>query len=465
MGNASFASARPAGLATAGLLALALAGLPITASGATTGVVADSERVAAVAKPGTQPTQVGTIEQLRNAIERANKRDGRQRIRLSDDIEFDQGARSEGGVRFGDLDVSDDLVVNGGGKTIDARRVDRIFDVAKGAKLTLRNVTLTGGAPRATESGGAIAVQGTLKAKKVSLRNNKVKGELASGGAIFNDGGKVTIVKSQLANNTSVRAGGAIEALEGTTVIRGSALARNSTGNEPGNGGALHLTGAGVVTITDTKVVKNEAGAEGGGLWNSAEGVFTIKDSIVKKNQAGGVEADQGGGGLYNDGGRLRVAGSTVSGNRATGELGSGGGILNVNGVLRVAGTTVSDNSSNRAGGGIETSAGDVMLKNVDLVDNSTGKAPGNGGGLHLTGAAAVTYDGGRTTGNRADAQGGGLWNSETGRLIVTDVTIRKNKAPEKRNNYNDGGVFTVDGEPVASDNEGEGGGGLPLPF
>ena len=152
--------------------------------------------------------------------------------------------------------------------------------------------------------------------------------------------------------------------------------------------------------------------------------------------------------------------------NKATGELGSGGGILNVNGVLRVTGTTVSDNSSNRAGGGIETSAGDVTLKNVDLIGNSTGKAPGNGGGLHITGEAAVTYDGGRTVRNKAAAQGGGLWNSETGRLIVTDVTIRKNKAPEKRNNYNDGGVFTVDGQPVASDNEDDGGGlPLPLPF
>jgi ribosomal protein L24 len=465
MGNARSTSTRTAGLATAGLLALALAGVPTTASAATPGAVPDSDVTARSAKPGTQPTTVSNINQLRAAIERANKRDGRQRIRLGDDIEFDKGARSKGGVRFGDLDVSDDLVVNGGGKTIDARRVDRIFDVAKGAKLTLRNVALTGGAPKATESGGAITVQGTLKAKKVSLRKNKVKGDLASGGAIFNDGGKVTIVKSRLANNTSVRAGGAIEALEGTTVIRGSALARNSTGDEPGNGGALHLTGAGVVTITDTKVVRNEAGAEGGGLWNSAEGVFTIKDSVVKKNKAAGAEADQGGGGLYNDGGRLRVAGSTVAKNKATGELGSGGGILNVNGVLRVTGSTVSDNSSKRAGGGIETNAGDVTLNNVKLVGNSTGKAPGNGGGLHLTGDAAVTYDGGRTTRNKAAAEGGGLWNSETGRLIVTDVTIRKNKAPEKRNNYNDGGVFTVDGEPVASDNDDGGGLPFPLPF
>ena len=84
------------------------------------------------------------------------------------------------------------------------------------------------------------------------------------------------ILKKRTEGHEGTRYGGA------RTAAVGAQLFRNTTGDEPGNGGALHLTGAGVVTITDTKVVRNEAGAEGGGLWNSADGVFTIKDSIVK---------------------------------------------------------------------------------------------------------------------------------------------------------------------------------------
>ncbi len=454
MGHARRTTRTTAGLATVGLLTLALAGVPTTASADT--AVADA---AVAAKPGTRAATAATITQLRTAVKRANKRDGKQVVKLTSDIAFDRSDK-----KAGDLTVTDDLVVNGAGKTIDARKVDRIFDVADGATLTLRNVKLTGGAPKATESGGAVLVAGTLKAKKVSMVGNTVRGELASGGAIFNDGGKVVVVKSRLAGNDAVRAGGAIEALEGTTVVRGSALAKNTTGAEPGNGGALHLTGPGDVKVTNSKVVKNKASAEGGGLWNSADGTMLVKDSVIVKNKAGGDEADQGGGGLYNDGGELTVIDSSVSKNKATGESGSGGGILNVLGDLVVEKSSVATNTSKRAGGGIETSAGTVELSKVDLTGNKTGANPGNGGGLHLTGDAVVTYDGGRTTGNSAAAQGGGLWNSETGVLTVTDVKIAKNKAPEKKNNYNDGGTFTVDGEPVASDGDG-GGGGLPIPL
>jgi hypothetical protein len=448
------------GLATSALLALAVVGVPATSASAAPGAAsapgAAAERTVAT---------VSTIDQLRAAVKRSNQSNGTQRVRLARDITFEASGRAAGGVGAGDLDVTDDLVVDGGGRTIDASRVDRIFDVARGATLVLRDVTLTGGAPAATESGGAVRVAGTLEATGVTMRGNRVRGELASGGAVFNDGGTVRLVGSTLARNSAVRAGGGIEALEGRTVVRRSVLARNAAGEEPGNGGALHLTGPGSVTVVATKVRRNTAGAEGGGLWNSVDGTMVVRDSVVTGNRADGDAEDEGGGGLYNDGGTLRVVDTTVTANRATGELGSGGGVLNVLGELVVDGSEIADNRAKRAGGGIETNAGTVALTDVDLVTNTTGAAPGNGGGLHVTGDARVTYVGGTTLRNRAAAQGGGLWNSETGRLVVRDVRIAKNRAPEKPNTYNDGGVFTVDGDPVRSSGEDDGGNGGGLPF
>ena len=37
----------------------------------------------------------------------------------------------------------------------------------------------------------------------------------------------------------------------------------------PGNGGAFHITGDGVVSFIGGRVIGNRAGNEGGGLWNS----------------------------------------------------------------------------------------------------------------------------------------------------------------------------------------------------
>ena len=74
---------------------------------------------------------------------------------------------------------------------------------------------------------------------------------------------------------------------------------------------------------------------------------------------------------------------------------------------------------------------------------------PGNGGALHLTGAARVTWSGGTVTDNDATAQGGGLWSSATGILVVTGVDVSGNTAPEGADVYNDGGIFLQDGLPV----------------
>ena len=52
----------------------------------------------------------------------------------------------------------------------------------------------------------------------------------------------------------------------------------NVAGSNPGNGGALHLTGAGEVTFDGGAVINNRAANEGGGLWNSADGTMNVTD-------------------------------------------------------------------------------------------------------------------------------------------------------------------------------------------
>lgn len=153
----------------------------------------------------------------------------------------------------------------------------------------------------------------------------------------------------------------------------------------------------------------NTASSEGGGLWNSATGTMTVVNSDVVGNSANGTLLDNGGGGLFNDGGLLRVRGGTVAGNLALVGSGSGGGILNNLGEVYLTGVVVKDNSAARAGGGIEANAGYTSVIASRPSGNSTGSAPGNGGGLHVTGAGTVEIDRSLVIGNTAVAEGGGV--------------------------------------------------------
>lgn len=214
----------------------------------------------------------------------------------------------------------------------------------------------------------------------------------------------------------------------------------------PGNGGGLHVTGDGDVTVLGGNVRGNTAAAEGGGLWNGTGKMKVIGTKFVR-NTATGAEADQGGGALFNAGGKLVVKSVKVKKGTAPGELGSGGAVLNDLGVLIVKKSKFDNNFSSRAGGAIEANAGTTTVIKTGLKKNRTGAAPGNGGGLHLTGEGSVLVKKARVLKNKASNQGGGLWNSETGTMKVVKSVIRKNKSPEGKNNYNDGGSFKINGK------------------
>lgn len=337
------------------------------------------------------------------------------------------------------------IVIDGLRATLDARNLDRGFDVRSGGRLTVNGLGVAGGAPPAGESGGGFRSAGSLVLDRARVVSNTVSGTGASGGGVLNDGGGLRVTRSRISSNRATRAGGGIEVNAGVTRLDRVTLFANSTGAEPGNGGGLHVTGAGRVSVSGSRVLANTAAAEGGGLWNSGSGTMSVRRTRLSGNSARGNDADQGGGELYNDGGTLVVRDSRLLRNDARGSSGSGGGILNNGGRLRVLRTVISGNVSQRAGGGIEANVGSTGLDDVSLTRNRTGSGPGNGGGLHLTGAGSVRIDDSTVLRNSAAAEGGGLWSSEPGTMRVTDTRIRGNRAPDGPNVYNDGGTFTVD--------------------
>ncbi|MBI5650337.1 MAG: DUF11 domain-containing protein [Chloroflexi bacterium] len=116
------------------------------------------------------------------------------------------------------------------------------------------------------------------------------------GGGFFNNGGIVTLSKSQISGNI-------------VNGVHGS-----------GNGGGIYNSGT--LTITHTTISRNTAGnpsccsnGRGGGIKNT--GVLTINNSTVNQNQAWGPETVTGDG--IDNAGTMVLTNSTVSGNYGTG--------------------------------------------------------------------------------------------------------------------------------------------------
>ena len=199
------------------------------------------------------------------------------------------------------------LTIDGSGQaiTVDGAGMFQIFDISSGT-LGLRFLTLAHGTVIGNEEG------------------------LGAGGAVFNEGGTLTVTNCTFSDNQST----------------GSAVGGSGNGL-PGQGGAIYNSGA--LTVTDSTFSGNGAtggaGAttgvgggegEGGAIYNDS--AMTVINSTFSANQAtGGVGdgADSGdgvGGAINNDFGTGTVTNSTFSGNKAN--AGSGGGGAGVGGAI-----------------------------------------------------------------------------------------------------------------------------------
>jgi hypothetical protein len=402
---------------------------------------------------GTETTALpdGTGLSLREALGLSDALAGQ------DTVDFD--AALDGAtftLALGELAIGDSVIIVGSAtpQTIDAAGLSRVINVGPSLSFNLSNVNLTNGnagtATDGSSDGGGILLQTTTAA---ALTNVSITGCSAfSGGAIdVNAFADINVTDSSFSNNSAIRAGGAIEHNGGTTNVTLTNVSgiNNSTGATPGNGGFMHVTGAGRTFVNGGNFQNNTAAREGGAFWNDS-GVMTLSGAvIIDGNTASGPALDDGGGGLFqNPAGTLVIgAGAQITNNIADGALGSGGGILNLSN-LQVTGATISGNRANRAGGGIEAIAGtSTTLTNVTLNNNNAGvapavAAPGNGGGMHITGNGNLTLSGGTVNGNVAALEGGGLWNGSGLMAISGAAIIDGNTASGPAADDGGGGIF-----------------------
>ena len=264
------------------------------------------------------------------------------------------------------------VTINGIGKRfISGDNRYRIFVVGAEGSLTLRNLTLARGYAReesavcgtevgSTRFGGAVCNLGEL----VVLDSRFTRNEAERGGAVYS-AGDARVKGGNFSDNTSAGDGGAIYLQGGSISLTASSLHDNESG---GGGGALFNAG-GSLTISDSLVFDNEAQDDGGAIRAEGGGV-EIQASTFNRN----VSADDGGA-LRMKNASLRVNASTF-GENAAGDL--GGAIHSVLGMTRVVNSAFHGNRAS-GGGAISSADEDALLKHVTIALNSAGSV---GGGL-----------------------------------------------------------------------------------
>jgi len=216
-------------------LAVCLQGLPPVqpAQAATCTVTNDDDSGEGTLRALLADTNCSTIDFGENYI-----------VRLASEVEITREVTIDGANRT--VSISGDSDNNGSNDV-------RLFSVASGATLTLRNLTLK----RADGTdGGAIANRGTLVVVNSTFTSNTASGY---GGAIYNIG-TLTVTGSAFIANTAAQRGGAIS-----------------------NGGwdiYEHLYTGVTATITNSTFTENSAN-QGGAIHNLSNNLLLVNNTLV----------------------------------------------------------------------------------------------------------------------------------------------------------------------------------------
>ena len=332
----------------------------------------------------------------------------------------------------GQIEVNRNLTIQGnagdGTDKLNAAGLSRIFRLGSGIKLTLENLTLTGG--NATGSapagnGGAIYSEGEVILENCKIENCYANG---NGGAIYSEGALTlngcTIGGEQYYNGTE---------------------SGKTNGNKASIGGGIYVevkTGEKNVSVTGTTISNNTAIHQGGGINFISDngGLITADlDSVTVTNNklTDTTSSYSNGGGIYIDGGTLNMTGCTVTGNNAV--LRGGGGIYTKGGgTVNMTGCTIGGsgmeegNTAGDSGGGVYSGQSTTVTMSTCSVMGNKAKS---GGGIYAEGTtdsarSTVTITGGTIGGSTAGAgnkaTGAGINSSGGGIYVVqyADVTL-----------------------------------------
>ena len=228
--------------------------------------------------------------------------------------------------------VIDDIttMIDGGDKvTLDGGGNLQLFLVLSGGNLTLRNIHLTRGK---FGLGGAIYSDTGASTTLVNVAVTSSEGDGANnkGGALYVEGGVVTVEDSEFSGNKAVN-GGAVYVLDGSVTIRRTHLSNNT-----GTDGAAIFVNGGSLKLENSLVRRNTANDDGGGLY-AAKGATTITNTTFFDNKA-----DDGGGVNAEGTSKVNILNATITNNHAD----TAGGVWNLADNVTIKNTIIADSTN-----------------------------------------------------------------------------------------------------------------------
>ena len=357
---------------------------------------------------------------LRAAIQEANACVGPDVIELAaGTYALTLAGASENATLTGDLDITDELTINGAGAAttiIDASAPfdDRIFHVLNNVSTTFDGLTLQGVTLDWNVGGGGIETGGNLLVANAVISDNT--GGYGTAINAWNQNAVITVSNTTIANNAATGAYGAIR-VEGTLDLDQSTLTGNTLPSAYGHYGAAIYGGPGsTINISNHTVIDNNSAGYAEIVRGAENSTINISDSTISNTQAGravtgwsdstinitrsriinNLEGGVSSTGAYQYGGGsvLNIVDSTIDGNVGTG-VGSysfnGAGIY-TDGTFTITGSTISNNrimSSLSGGGG---GAG-LFMAGTGTIVNSTFSGNINSG-TNSSGGAISSWDG-----------------------------------------------------------------------
>ncbi len=342
-------------------------------------------------------TADGGLGSLRQAVLDANQNPG------PDTITFDLAPQSIITLTYGQpwdfIMISDTLTIDGGtavSLSISGNNERNIFTILAGTAVTITDLTLMNG----VYNGAVYNDGGNLTLIRSVLVNN---GANDICGAIFNKGGEINLQNSHVLNNESEYGAGI---LNGGVLNVSNTLFKNNVSRY---GGAILNCAGGNAFITNSHFENNEAFYIGSAIYNMASdwvnacgesalpGIVNISNGFFSGNYSGGAgtllndgemniessiidhnEAGHDGGGIANSG-TLNIYSSTIASNKAN--INDGGAIHQFTGTITVSNTLVENNVAGNGGGGVSIWGGNAMIENSAIVSNTSA----GGGGVYVS--------------------------------------------------------------------------------
>ena len=283
---------------------------------------------------------------------------------------------------------------------------------------------------------------------------NRAFGVRGVGGGVFLNGGSLVVSGGTVFRlNRAQRGGGAIDVQgDALVTISQASLTENVVSGGPGDGGAIRAVGADAeVYLTGLQFSDNEAKGSGGAVWAGEGARLDVFGGEFANNFARGQAEGEGGGAIAvtGVGGPVLIRNATFTRNEAKGLRGVGGAIVVDEATVQFRSLAMLFNRGNSGGGGLAildggtvdwvSDAPGVTLSTV--LGNTTGRAPGHGGGIYIPGDGSLSISEARIADNEAWNQGGALWASGTSDVALFDVWVEGNAARREG-----GGIYLASG-------------------